>query len=430
MGNRSAKFISTLVASIVAGVPLAAESQGAPGAASTTTAPATANAAGDCLASPKGIAPQGQHWHYRLERGTKRQCWYLRAEGKDGAKTEQIAQAAPEAATAETAAPQPHSVQDAHAEYLAPKSAAAPAPPNVPAQAAATAPVQQSASPAASDTAQQPAIAARWPDATMAAAAPAPQAAPAQVAPDARPTVRAAASPAPVTPAAVGDKPASPLQMLLLVIGGALALAGLIASVIYRFAGSRMRQEALDRRSVNWDQREPQHEDDSRAPWIDMARAAASRGPQPRPVDFDALRPQSGQRARTAFDDAVDAARAHAAQIETTEAGTADVETEEVETVDAGTAAVETAEPNEVGIQTFDGEFEIEALAPELAADDQAEDDARDETPEAEDVDVDVITAMLERLAQQGPRLSQPATSRADFAEPAQSLQDRPGVRA
>src|SRR5215468_10573356 len=36
--------------------------------------------ADDCLTEPKGDAPQGQHWYYRIERGTKRHCWYLRSE--------------------------------------------------------------------------------------------------------------------------------------------------------------------------------------------------------------------------------------------------------------------------------------------------------------------------------------------------------------
>jgi hypothetical protein len=423
MGNRSARFISTLIASIVAGAPLAAVSQNAPDAASA------ANAASDCLASPKGSAPQGQHWYYRVERGTKRQCWYLRAEGKDGAKTEQTAQAARETPAAGSAAPQPRSVQDARAEYLAPQSAAAPAPPNAPTQAAPTAPAQQSASPAIDDNARQPAVAARWPDVAMAAAAPAQQ--PATVTSEKPPGAQPAASPAPVAlAAAVADKPAGSLQTLLLVVGAALALAGLIASVIYRFAGSRTRLKAADRHSVNWDHRDPQHHDDSRAPWIDMARAAAARAPQPRPVDFDALRPQSAQRARAAFDNAVSAiaARASAGQVEAAKVET--VRIKEIETAKIQAADVEAADPDEVGIEAFDGEFEIEASAPKLAAVDDHDVDAPDEAPEADEVDVDVITAMLERLVQQGPRLAQPAISQVDFASPAQSLQDRPGVRA
>ena len=57
----------------------------------------------------------------------------------------------------------------------------------------------------------------------------------------------------------------------------------------------------------------------------------------------------------------------------------------------------------------FNGEFEIEASAPRLAAKDVNDQSAdRDDDVQIEDaVDVDVITAMLERLAQEGPRLSE-----------------------
>ncbi len=126
MGNRSAKFISALVGSIIAGAPLAAVSQNAPSAPATAS---TANAASDCLASPKGTAPDGQHWYYRLERATKRQCWYLRAESGKATPT---AQAGPDTPTAESAVPQQHSVQDARAEYLTPQNITAPKTPAAP----------------------------------------------------------------------------------------------------------------------------------------------------------------------------------------------------------------------------------------------------------------------------------------------------------
>src|SRR5437763_11605018 len=37
----------------------------------------TANAAETCLTAPKGAAPQGAHWRYRLEQGSQRKCWRL-----------------------------------------------------------------------------------------------------------------------------------------------------------------------------------------------------------------------------------------------------------------------------------------------------------------------------------------------------------------
>jgi hypothetical protein len=34
-------------------------------------------AAEDCLSGPKGATPPGGHWRYRIDRATKRHCWYV-----------------------------------------------------------------------------------------------------------------------------------------------------------------------------------------------------------------------------------------------------------------------------------------------------------------------------------------------------------------
>ncbi|WP_275195422.1 hypothetical protein [Bradyrhizobium sp. CSA207] len=406
MGNRSAKFISTLVASIVAGAPLAAVSQNAPSASSA------ANAASDCLASPKSTAPQGQHWHYRLDRSTKRQCWYLRAEsGKDTDKaTAQIAQNSTETPDANNSATtQPYSVQNARAEYLAPQSA--------PAQPAVIAPSAAPPSPSANDSnAQQPAVAARWPDAS-ASPAPQPVAPPATAA--APPSAKPAKSAAPVAPAAAdapADKPTGSLQTLLLVVGGALALAGLLASVVYRFAGGRVRVQAGDHRRVNWNDWEPQDQRGSRAPWLNATPRA-----QPRPVDFDATRPQQRRpQAATlaAFADEIGivvAAHQPSALVSS-----------------LASSPAKAAEPDEAEIEAFDGEFEIEASALQLAANHPHDEEPADHAENSRDedaVDIDVITTMLERLAKQGPRLSRP-TPEAGFADFARSPRGQSAARA
>lgn len=397
MGNRTAKFLSALVGSIIAGAPLAAVSQNAP------TAPSTANAASDCLASPKGAAPQGQHWHYRLERATKRQCWYLRAEG---GKATQTAQAAPDTPAADSAVPQQHSVQDARAEYLTPQSIATV---KTPAQAG-PAPTQQTASPAADANAQQPAVAGRWPDASTASAAPTEQPSPAPVAAAAQPTAKPAKSPAPLALASAdstADKQTGSLQMLLLVIGGALALAGILASVVYRFAGGRARVQGADQRRVNWDSFEPHDHDEGRAPWLNAAPAGAPHAQQPRPVDFDAVRPQTAKTAQLA---AID---------------------REIDVIDERTpqAHQDAAKLDDADI--FNGEFQIEA-APRLATEDVNDEEAADRDKDAgpEDViDIDVITTMLERLAKDGPRLTQPNLE-ADLADLARSPRGRSAARA
>ena len=410
MGNRTAKFVSALVGSIIAGAPLAALSQNAPNTSST------ANAAADCLASPKGAAPQGQHWYYRLDRTTKRQCWYLRAAGgKDGAKAAQTAQAAADTPSDSTAPPQ-QAVQNARAEYVAPRIGVAPRAANAITPAAPanpTPPPQQPVNQAADSSVQQAPAASPWPDVAEASTNPEPQPATTIVTAAAQPKAKPSKSSAPPQPAATDgttDKPGGSVQMLMLVIGGALALAGILASVIYRFARKRARVHAADRRG-HWDDWAPQTHDGSRAPWHAATPAVAPRV-QAGPVDFDEAGPPQTARL-AAF-------------------------TKEISRIAAQSAAVrsEAAELDEADI--FNGAFEIEA-APRLAAQETEEaqepqepqeKDHRNGDVQIEDtVDVDVITAMLERLARQGPQLPQPRPEAA-LATLARSQRGQSAARA
>ncbi|PIT01700.1 hypothetical protein TSA1_13665 [Bradyrhizobium nitroreducens] len=407
MGNRTAKFVSALVGSLIAGAPLAAVSQNAPAGTSA------ASQAADCLASPKGTAPQGQHWYYRLDRTTKRQCWYLRAASdKDGAKATQTAQATVDASSDSPAQPPQQTVQDARAEYVGPRSTAAPRAPNAITSAAPANPTppQQPASQADNNAPQAPATPA-WPD--VSAASPAPQPAPAIAVAAAQPNAKPSKSPAPLPPAATDgatDKPG--VQLLLLVIGGALALAGILASVVYRFAGGRVRIQATDRRG-HWNDWTPQDHEGSRAPWHEPALVPHA---QVGPVDFDEVRPpQTAQLA------------AFTREISRLAAQSASVRSE--------TTALEANELDEADI--FNGEFEIEAAPPRLAARETdadkpvaRKDDHGDQDMQFEDnVDVDVITAMLERLAQQGPQLPQPRPEAA-LANFARSQRGQSAARA
>ena len=77
MSRRTAKFVSALFASLFAGTPLVTVSHGA------------TEAADSCL-SGRRHGPQGRHWYYRVDRATKRNCWYLGVQG------EKIARAAAE----------------------------------------------------------------------------------------------------------------------------------------------------------------------------------------------------------------------------------------------------------------------------------------------------------------------------------------------
>ncbi|QIO34475.1 hypothetical protein [Bradyrhizobium sp. 1(2017)] len=409
MGNRTAKFVSVLVGSIIAGAPLAAVSQNAPTA---PTASSTANAAGDCLASPKGAAPQGQHWYYRLERSTKQKCWYLRAAGD---KVTRTAQAAPDAKVAQdTDSAAPQTVQNARAEFVAQQTGAAPGAPNM------TAPAPAAQQPPA--TAAEPAaVATRWPDPTTASAPPAPQPAQAAPAPQPAPAPAVTAATAPPSakpsksPVAFGaadssiDKPHGSLPTLLLVIGGALALAGLLGSLIYRFAGKRARRVKSTDRHAYWDHHATQDQEASRAPWLGANLADV----QPRPIDFDAARPQASRQVTKL------AAIGR-----------------ELDLIDARKqrAVVRAPEPDEirsdeVEIKMFDRKFEIQAASPQLVAKESGEEHEAPTGRDQDAVDVDVVTTMLERLAKEGPRLSRPNLE-ADLAKFERSLRGRSAARA
>jgi len=85
MMNRATKLLLVVSTSAIAGASIASALVN------------TAGAAEECLAKPKEGTRQGQHWHYRLDRTTKRQCWYVR--DKDDASS-QAALPAPSEKTA------------------------------------------------------------------------------------------------------------------------------------------------------------------------------------------------------------------------------------------------------------------------------------------------------------------------------------------
>src|SRR5215468_10201527 len=47
--------------------------------AALTASDASVHAAAECIAAPKGGAPQGSHWYYRWDRQGQRKCWYVAA---------------------------------------------------------------------------------------------------------------------------------------------------------------------------------------------------------------------------------------------------------------------------------------------------------------------------------------------------------------
>ncbi|WP_157450099.1 hypothetical protein [Bradyrhizobium sp. ARR65] len=292
MANRAAKFASAVVAGILAGPPI-------------TMAQPAANSA-DCLTQPGQSAPQGQHWYYRLERGTKRHCWYLREAGAkvSPAASADDASSAPSAAEEEGQADAAtRSLEDAHAELRSPQpriqanagiAAAQPAPPPAAAAPAATPPAasqfpdpQQAAQPASS-------VASRWPQTTTAdsTASPPPAADPADAEPTAQApaTPVAAPAPAPNGPVVKDSAPAPvSLQMLFIVILGALALAGLTASVVYRLGRVRkVRVDARERRAAIWEG----VEDAPQPPWVEPVIERTAPRPEPARAAVQTATPQ------------------------------------------------------------------------------------------------------------------------------------------
>lgn len=261
MSQRTAKFVFAIFVSLLASGPLATASHGAPAEADK------------CLSGPKGPVPAGGHWYYRLERGTKRQCWYI-GEAKD--KSVRAAQETSAPVANSTPAPDnsatQSSIANARAEFSLPQSRAEQvpsiftAPRMAPTITGKISPENDQRANAVDTDAQSSVVATRWPELAdvSAQSAPAPYAEnSAAVAPTnsraiskpaskATPPAGVAALPLATANTPFSDDSSRSVQMLLITIVGALALAGLLASAIIRF-GSRRRTTIRIERRVNWD---------------------------------------------------------------------------------------------------------------------------------------------------------------------------------
>ena len=286
MSIRSVKFVPAVLAGVVAGGNLATTTD-LRAQVLTTSAEAAIQApqlaADGCLAAPKGPTPAGSHWYYRLDRVTKRQCWYLREEGD--ATDDKFARAAPPASAPSTAASPPDSaadepappqrsvsrksisdksISDARAEWQPRAEMNPPARVERTVATAAPAPVVPNSPRAAAPNVLAPAplSSMRWNDAaaTRASVNPAEIKLAAATPPAAPPQqVEEVQSPAAdqIAPAAFADaaqaKPTASLQKLLMVMAAALGLAGLIVSAIVRIGRLRARRAMKRKRRAMWD---------------------------------------------------------------------------------------------------------------------------------------------------------------------------------
>lgn len=286
MSNRAVAPVLAVLISSLAGAALTVSAVAAP--ATQDKAEAAAN---ECLASPKGETPKGSHWYYRLEKGTKRKCWYLADAVAKSAKTASASVApAPSANPAPPRAPevaiQP-SVANARAELAtrAPKAEAVSddstlsetiwPQPEARADGAASnndqggsaQPGTTGAGAAATPPAKDWAMTTRWPESSMPGA------------PDNQSTASVETRPqqsAAPQAASLKDKSATPVAaqqfvglslnstpMLLIMLAGVLSVVAVAGRMIIKYAGSRQSKNRNPRRSI-WDN-VPQDNDASQA---------------------------------------------------------------------------------------------------------------------------------------------------------------------
>jgi len=245
MISRATKLLLVVLTSAIAGASLASMFVN------------TAGAAEECLAKPKDGARQGQHWYYRLDRNTKRQCWYLR--DKDDASAQAAAPAPlekPASLDRKTETSLTRSTADAYAAL--PSSGVwaggvAQLPSVTETQAVDAKAEAQDPPHEASPASDQSPVASRWPDPTgvlsPAIERPATSSfAVASTTPDPINDTAAASAASEVSP----DKAESPasgtsysLQMLLLAAFAALAFSGLTGGALY-LARARRRPQPDD----------------------------------------------------------------------------------------------------------------------------------------------------------------------------------------
>jgi hypothetical protein len=248
MSIRAAKRLSAVFASVLAGTSVVISS-------------ATFSVAEEeCLSAPRLGTPDGGHWYYRVDRATKRHCWYRR-EG-----TEAVSQLRTPSLAKRRVPPSEgvqRSLADARAELPAqtsierPNGGSSPFPAIQPESQQASAGSQQTTAVAAG-RAEQPSgsvIAFRWPDPSDLASRYPPQ-------PNAErsTTNLQAGSAVSATPAQTAAtepwgmlqelRRSKPLQMS--VVAGAMLLAGIAATAFlrrrhaHRFGKLRVRRDTID----------------------------------------------------------------------------------------------------------------------------------------------------------------------------------------
>jgi hypothetical protein len=265
MSNRSAQLVAAIFAGILTATSFAA-------VAEDSVKENSAKTADSCLSGPKGPVPAGGHWYYRVDRATKRNCWYIGEKNKSARaapKDSTSAAASDPAASppaANTISPQNtnvrKSIADARAELTAPQARIEDLsePQTTGAVPAGIANSQRAVAPDAA-TPSSP-IVSRWPESSGVSPSGGPRLAAAEPPQSLQtPNAQTDTTPQPaVPPVALAaadssqDRQSASMQMLLLTMAGALALAGITASLVFRFGRARLVPlEVRGERRAIWD---------------------------------------------------------------------------------------------------------------------------------------------------------------------------------
>lgn len=209
----------------------------------------------ECLSGPKATTPAGQHWYYRIDRATKKQCWYL---GEHGAKVNKVAASKPADAGTEGTQTPPldQSVANARAE-LSPTNPFPPVKTTAPAPNAAIPEIApESGAVLSNDTSRQ--LTARdlitQAPTTLASRLPLPnEFQPADPQPNQIAAISSGEPQKQPSPTQDIEARIGPMQIFLCALAIALALAAILGRVVLQYVtGMRRKQAAQDRRRQIW----------------------------------------------------------------------------------------------------------------------------------------------------------------------------------
>lgn len=244
MSKRTAKFVSAILASFLAGVTVPTVSYNA------------ARAADDCLSSPKkDQTPEGGHWYYRIDHATKRHCWYL-GEKRGNEERGKVSQSA-RPSSSQSAKRVPQDAEPAMQPTIANARAELPRPARIeqpsrvdalaPAMTANAASTENDEAVSSAET-QGSIVASRWPEPSSANPPPNPPSNESDPGASVDPTPYAQSSLVTASQLATADVPSETstyssetpayfVHTKLTALMGALVLAGIIGSVVFKFAG-------------------------------------------------------------------------------------------------------------------------------------------------------------------------------------------------